>query len=173
MTTFKVNTLEVTSYNKDETLPLIISLSNDIFSPDPTSKYASLDVWEQRLSSPSSIILYITLEDSIPPVKSDNILAFIFVYPRTHQPPLHDGESETLHVWLAGVRPQWRRFGLLGKLIDEFFAKRSTATTVTICTVPQRFTDMWSWLTKRGWKVERGSIEAKVLLSKRIRKDSQ
>ncbi|KAI0079431.1 hypothetical protein K474DRAFT_1659260 [Panus rudis PR-1116 ss-1] len=159
VTLIKPDTLE------DETLLDILHLSNEIFAPDPDSKYASLSVWRERLSHPSSLIIYLTVASEHkgttqggPPV------AFLFAHPKRHIPPLSNGETESLHVWLAGVLPSWRKGGCLRRMMDAL--PIDSHRVCTICTIPSRFPDMWAWLVKRGWSVERELEVGKFLLSK-------
>lgn len=161
---YDVHTLRINSPDVDQALPQILSLSNEIFQPETQSKHTSLDVWNERLSSPSSIIFYITRSGVAPPTNVEDAIAFLYAHPRVNIPPLHNGEVETLHIWLAGVRPECRRMGLLRKMVDRLL--QTEMGTVTICTIPPRFPDMWAWLIKRGWAVERDAREGRILLSK-------
>lgn len=154
----KVHTLTADAADLDEILPKVLSLSNAIFNAEPDSKYASETFWRDRLSHSSSSIVYVSAPDTAEPV------GFLFIHPRTHSPPLRTGETEAPHIWLAGVLPEWRKAGCLAKMIDAM-SPRYTGR-VTICTIPSRFTDMWAWLRKRGWEVERDALEGRILLSK-------
>lgn len=145
----------------DEILPKILALSTDIFESEPDSKYASLTLWKDRLSHPTSAIIYISHHspDASP-------YAFLFAYPRSHDQPLSDGETESLHIWLAGVSPSRRREGSLQRMMDSLLS--CTPSLFTICTIPSRFPNMWDWLNKQGWSVERVLGSGKVLLSKHV-----
>ncbi|KIP12559.1 hypothetical protein PHLGIDRAFT_61879 [Phlebiopsis gigantea 11061_1 CR5-6] len=163
---FQVQSLQANSPNVDETLPLLIQFSNSIFSPVPGTKYTSVAVWKQRLASPVSVILYVTAPPASPHITQDAIVAFLFAHPRTHASPLRTGETDTLHIWLAGVSPEHRKAGLLQQMVDNLSTR--VVGSLTVCTIPARFPNMWGWLTKRGWEVERAWGEGKVLLSKSI-----
>ena len=161
MSSSAISRLTSESPNLDDMLPRVVTLSNAIFLPDTTSKYASIVYWRTRLAEPASVILYLmatSLEGSDEPV------AFLFAHSRTHTPPLHNGTTESLHIWLAGVLPDRRRGGLLGKLVEELSA--TADRRLTVCTYPSVFSDMWHWLQRREWYVERELQEGKVLLSK-------
>lgn len=147
------------SPNLDLLLPKIIGLSNSIFSHKPGSKYTSLSLWKERISHPSSFIVYMTPIDG---TETDQPMAFLFVHPRLHTPPLSNGQAETLHIWLAGVLPSCRKGGCLQRMVDAV----PSDSMVSVCTMPAIFPDMWAWLKKRGWKVERELGGGKVLLSK-------
>ncbi|OCH89778.1 hypothetical protein OBBRIDRAFT_648827 [Obba rivulosa] len=151
---------ELTSYSENlfVMLPRIISLSNAIFSAEPGSKHASLALWQERLSYTSSVIVYLVPESS-----PNDPVAFMFAYPRSHSIPLSGGEHESLHIWLAGVLPGMRRAGCLSRMIHEL----DLTPLLTVCTIPQRFPDMWRWLTSRGWVVIRDLGEGKVMLERR------
>ena len=161
---YEVHRLVSSSKDVDATLPILLQFSNVVFSANTTSKHTTLAVWRERLSLPSSAILYITSTGQSPPTRPEEVIAFLFVHPRTHSPPLSTGETETLHIWLAGVQPEQRRLGLLRKMMDDLFTR--VTGRVTICTIPDRFPNMWGWLTKRGWEVERNATEGRILLSK-------
>lgn len=166
MSMAEVQSLQANSTDVETTLPILIQFSNAIFSADPNSKHASLTVWKQHLSSPSSIILYVSSAGPSPPSSPSEVVAFLFAHPRTHSPPLRTGETGTLHIWLAGVLPEQRRLGLLQKMMDDMSAR--VTGRVTICTIPERFPNMWAWLTKRGWEVERDAREGRIMFSKLI-----
>lgn len=145
----------------EETLPKIMTLSNDILTPEPGSKHESVTRWREHLSHPTSAIVYLSLDsdDAIP-------YGFLFVYPRNHAQPLSSGATESLHIWMAGVSPSHRRTGALQRMTEALFSKYTGVATV--CTIPSRFPDMWAWLIKRGWTVERDLEDGKILLSKRV-----
>ena len=146
-------------------LPRILSLSNTIFSAEPTSKYASLPEWQIRLAKPSSLIVFFTALGNDAELAGVEPIAFVFAHPRVQSPPLHDGTTESLHIWLAGVLPRWRKAGCLGRLVDALAP--GPGRHLTVSTVPAVYPDMWSWLQKRGWMVERELSEGKFLLSRR------
>lgn len=168
----QLHILTAQSPDLDATLLRIIAFSNgnfafanDIFVADSTTKYGSLSYWKGQLSHPSSKIIYITAdapgEDTISPV-----VGFIFAHPRTHTPPLpFCNASETLHIWLAGVSPQHRKAGCLRRMVDALLAREDDGLVVSVCTLPERFSDMWAWLNKRGWRVEREMGGGKICLS--------
>ena len=172
MSSTKVNVLSAQSADLDVVLPQIISFSNVIFSADPNTKYASITHWKERLSHPSSVIIYLTPTDG----GGDTILpiGFLFAHPRTHTPALYSGHTETLHIWLAGVSPEWRKAGCMQRMVDAVLHPSSGDPTtsgfafLTVCTTPERFPDMWKWLLKRGWNVERDMGADKILLSKAV-----
>ena len=170
-TMYDTQILRADSLDLDQILPLILSFSNEVFQPETESKHTSLDVWKKRLSSPSSIILYVTHSGARTATEVSDVMAFLYAHPRTHTPPLRNGETETLHIWLAGVRPGRRRTGLLQMMVDKLL--QNATGTLTICTIPPRFPDMWAWLTKRGWTVERDASEGRILLSKSAESSSQ
>jgi hypothetical protein len=146
--------------NRDAHLSRVLALSNTIFSPDPSTKYASLDIWRTRLADPSSVVLYLVPNSSTG--EEEDPIAFVFAHPREHAPPLSTGETRSLHVWLAGVQPKYRRAGCLDRMLRELY---SGATVLTVCTVPETYPEMWAWLCKRGWRVEREVAAGKPLLA--------
>ncbi|KAM5541423.1 hypothetical protein V8D89_004977 [Ganoderma adspersum] len=140
----------------DPQLADILALSNRIFSSDETTKHGSLACWENYLAHPVSRILYL-----VPPSAPAHPIGFIFVIPRTTEPPLNNGATDSAHIWLAGVLPEWRRAGCLTRMIEEL----DGVGQLTICTYPSRFPNMWRWLNSRGWAQERKFEDGKVLLS--------
>lgn len=141
------------------TLPRILSLSNNIFNPDPRSKYASVSVWHDRISLQTSLIVYMTPASQ----ETDVPAAFLFAYPRAHDPALSTGHSTSLHIWLAGVSPDYRNNGCLGRMVEEL--KKNSGQPLTVCTLPSVYPDMWNWLRRREWVVERTIEGEKILLS--------
>ena len=149
------------SHNLDQMLPKVMALSNRIFSHEPHSKYTSLTLWQERISHPTSFIVYLAPIDG---AEADQPVAFLFVHPRIHTPPLSNGQNETLHIWLAGVLPEHRRGGYLQRMVDAV----PSDSIISVCTAPELFPNMWSWLKKRNWTVERELGGGKVLLSKAL-----
>ncbi len=141
----------------DPQLEHILALSNRIFSSDATTKHGSLSYWQNHLTHPVSKILYI-----VPPSAPAQPIGFIFVIPRTTQPPLKNGATDSVHIWLAGVLPEWRKAGCLTRMIQEL----AGVGQLTVCTYPARFPNMWKWLNGRGWVQERDFEDGKVLLSR-------
>ncbi|OBZ73852.1 hypothetical protein A0H81_06452 [Grifola frondosa] len=115
-------------------------------------------LWQDHLSHPSSIILYLS-----PEYTPDEPVAFLFAYPRRHATSLRGGQKESLHIWIAGVLPKRRKEGCLARLINEL----DSNAFLTTCTNPTQFPDMWRWLTRRGWVVDQELGGGKVMLSKR------
>ena len=142
---------------EDDNLPNILALSNTIFSADRPTKHGSLLYWQNHLKHISSCIIYLA-----PTSTPDKPVAFVFVIPRTTTPPLKNGATESLHIWLAGVLPECRAGGCFTRLMSEL----GDADQLTVCTFPSRFPQMWRWLTSRGWVQERELGDGKVLLSK-------
>ncbi len=164
MTGLKMHRLTHESPEVTERLAQVLALSNVIFCPDPDTKYASMSFWQDRLADDSSLILYLTGDTKHELVDGDPV-AFLFAHPRTHSPPLKDGTATSLHIWLAGVLPKWRKAGCLRMMMDEL-STSVAGRSLTICTMPSTFPDMWTWLLKRGWSVEKHLSAAKVLLSR-------
>lgn len=166
-TALRSHILRRDSMDVDFVLPQVLSLSNQIFSADLSSKYASLPIWKERLSHESSMIIYLTAptQDGGIVTAVDKPIAFLFLHPRMHSPPWVDGTKITLHIWLAGVLPYWRKAGCLHRMMKEVMT--APDSTYTICTSPSLFPDMWTWLLRRGWKREISLGEDKVMLSKR------
>ncbi len=142
---------------EDQSLPNILALSNFIFSADATTKHGSLLYWQSHLTHPSSFIVYLA-----PASTPDKPVAFVFIIPRTNSPPLRNGASDSLHIWLAGVLPDCRKGGCLTRLVQEL----GGAEILTVCTYPTRFPNMWRWLVGRGWVQEREFDDGKILLSR-------
>ncbi|KAI0782798.1 hypothetical protein C8Q75DRAFT_786177 [Abortiporus biennis] len=141
----------------ENVIPSVLEFSTFLFNSPPDSKYASIALWTERLSQPNSQLIHLTAEPT------GNVVAFLFAHPKTHSVLLDDGQTHSLHIWLAGVDPVWRRGGCLQRMVDSINV--TSEKTLTICTIPSRFPDMWRWLQKRGWKVERELEEGKFLLS--------
>ncbi|KAI0765629.1 hypothetical protein BD413DRAFT_163623 [Trametes elegans] len=135
----------------------ILTLSNFIFAADDSTKHGSLPYWRRSLSHPSAFILFLASES-----RPDTPVAFLFVIPRTYNPPLRSGATDGLHIWLAGVRPTFRSAGCLTTMVRQL----GNIGTVTVCTFPSRFPDMWNWLTRRGWLLEQELEEGKVMFSR-------
>lgn len=169
----RIHVLKRDSPDLDAALLAVLSLSNEIFSPDPNTKYSSLSFWKERLSHESSLIVYLTTPrpDGGTTRMDDRPIAFLFVHPRTHDPPLQDGSINTPHIWLAGVLPEWRKIGCLQRMMREVVTEPDC--TYTICTIPSVFPNMWPWLLKRGWKQERELGEGRIMLSIRSGGPSQ
>ncbi|PCH36450.1 hypothetical protein WOLCODRAFT_108724 [Wolfiporia cocos MD-104 SS10] len=162
--TLKIFTLTCASPDLAKRLPRVLSLSNTVFNADHTSKYASLRLWETRLSAPAARIVYFA-----PVLTPDHPVAFLFAHPRIHTQPLSNGVSESLHIWLAGVLPEYRRTGALARMVSALCSDGDPTHTgvrfLTVCTTPAVFPDMWTWLKRRGWQHERDLGDGKVLMS--------
>ncbi|KAI0676117.1 hypothetical protein C8Q78DRAFT_369688 [Trametes maxima] len=143
----------------DENVSNVLALSNLIFGVDGRTdvKHGSLSSWRNRLSHPSSFILYLA-----PASNPNEPVAFLFVVPRQHDPPLWSGATDGIHIWLAGVLPEWRAAGCLARMVREL----DDVDTLTVCTFPSRFPAMWNWLTRRGWLQEHEFSDGKVLFSR-------
>ena len=136
---------------------VILALSNRIFSSDTSTKHGSLAYWQNHLAHPVSKIFYL-VSASAP----EQPVGLIFVIPRTTEPPLKNGGTDSVHIWLAGVLPEWRKSGCLTQMIQEL----RDVDQLTVCTYPSRFPNMWKWLNSRGWVQEREFEDGKVLLSR-------
>lgn len=145
----------------DENLGRVLALSNAIFSTvfsdHESTKRGSMPYWRDQLSHPSSFIIYLA-----PSSEPDNPVAFLFVTPRAYDHPLKSGAVEGLHVWLAGVSPEWRAAGCLTRMVCEL----GGIDILTICTHPSLFPLMWRWLTRRGWLQEQEFADGKVMFSR-------
>jgi len=159
-TTLELHRLEYGSPELANVLPEVLRLSNAIFGAAPHSKYASLEEWKRRLSSPGSVITYLS-----PPASPTHPVAFLFAHPRHHTPPLAGGETDSLHVWLAGVLSERRKEGCLARMMAALGSSR----VLTVCTTPDTYPAMWKWLTGRGWSVERELGGGKMMLSRQTR----
>lgn len=166
---FIAHRIDANSPDLAETLPQVMALSSKVFNPwpQPNAKYTSVEHWKECLSHETSAIIYLTryTEHGSDHAEFKEPVAFLFAYPRTHTPPLEDGSSGSLHIWLAGVLPECRRGGCLQRMMEELTV--DPRPLYTICTSPERFPNMWSWLSKRGWHVEREFPEGKIMLSKK------
>lgn len=129
-------------------LPTVLHLSNLIFNTAPGSKYASLDEWIRRISTPGAVIVY-----SAPRPDPERPDAFLLAHRRLHTPPLACGEEASLHIWLAGVLPERRKEGCLARMVDTLSSEN--LLPLTVCTTPELYPDMWRWLMARGWEVQR------------------
>ncbi|TBU24412.1 hypothetical protein BD311DRAFT_671892, partial [Dichomitus squalens] len=98
--------------------------------------------WQNHLTHPLSMIVYLGLV-SLP----GQAIGFVSVIPRTTEPSLKNGATQSIYIWPAAVLPQWRKAGCLTKLMQE----PRNADQLTICTYPSRFPSMWKWLNGRGW----------------------
>lgn len=155
--TFVIKKLSVESQDLDEMLPIVLQLSNVIFTPEPSSKYASLTLWKERIGYPDAVLVYVSPEEN-----PREPFAFLFCHPRRHNPPLQSGASETPHIWLAGVLPNQRNQGFL----DRMLCAIDHPSQMTVCTTPDLYPRMWNWLLRRGWTVERQFSSGKIMLSK-------
>ncbi|KAI0630646.1 hypothetical protein C8Q77DRAFT_1062937 [Trametes polyzona] len=143
----------------DDNIGRVLTLSNAIFSADESTKHGSLSYRRDQLSHPSSFIIYLTPTTSPP----NDPVAFLFVLPRNYDPPLHNGATEGLHIWLAGVAPEWRAAGCLTTMVNEL----NDIGVLTVCTYPLRFPLMWKWLSRRGWLPEQEFADGKIMYSRR------
>lgn len=158
-----LNLYKLTKNSPDyaDTLKRILSLSNRIFNnTDPKDKHASPSFWHERMAQPASLILYMTSGNQ----EVEEPVAFLFAHLRTHEPVLSSGHSQSLHIWLAGASPDYRKNGCLGRMMDELW-KSSDQQQLTICTIPPVFPNMWNWLRRRNWVVERDAEGGRILLS--------
>jgi len=169
----------------DTAVASIMRLADSIFNPwpKPDSRYTSLEVWRERLSDPTSSIIYLTpqpdqspssSEDDKTPIVIHPPVAFIFAYPRSHPGPLKNGSSQSLHIWLAGVLEEYRGRKCLDTMVNALIdlekkrwgSELSSAPVMTVCTSPSRFPSMWAWLRARPWWVlEKEFDDGKVMLS--------
>ncbi|KAI0640720.1 hypothetical protein C8Q79DRAFT_1113905 [Trametes meyenii] len=138
-----------------------MALSNLIFDVDGSTdvKHGSLSYWRNHLPRPRSFIVYLA-----PASNPSEPVAFLFIIPRLHNLPLRNGATDSVHIWLAGVLPEWRAAGCLARMVREF----DDIHMLTVCTFPARFPAMWNWLTRRGWTQEQEFPDGKlkVLFSK-------
>lgn len=161
-----VHSLASSSPNVDAALLQILALSNAIFSAQPDSKYASLAIWRERLSHQDAQLIYLTLADATEPI------AFLFAHPRLHDPPLPvSSTTESLHVWLAGVLPEYRKHGCLALMMAKL--AMHAARPLTVCTTPATYPDMYRWLVRNGWLEERGLADGKLMLAKVLLRPAQ
>ena len=141
----------------DENVAKVLTLSNAIFNADGSTKHGQLAYWRKQLAHPSSFIIYLA-----PTSAPDTPVAFVFVTHRVNDPPLRSGATDSVHIWLAGVLPEWRKGGCLGRMVREL----DCVEELTVCTFPSRYPDMWRWLNGRGWVQERELADGKIMLSR-------
>ena len=144
-----------------ETFRGLLALSISIFNPDtpehdlpPQNRLAT---WEDHISLPGAAILYVSNSDSQP-------LGFFFAVPRTHPEIGH----ELLHLWLAGVDPASRGLGIFPLLTEQLkeHARVYRYGEMTVCTYPNRFTEMYRILGKNDWKEVAWPLKGEKVLMK-------
>jgi hypothetical protein len=156
---------------KQQIIPELAALSGRIFNTPPNDRHSSTEEWLKRLSShPQATIIYVLESIEIP---HPNPVALLFAFP----------SGERMHVWIAGVRADHRKEGLLSQMMtllekqckehleNNNLRDLSTGEAITlfsICTYPDKFTDMWDWLRKRGWTVEKDEGQGKIRLIKSL-----
>lgn len=148
LTTTITMTLELRAIcaEDDPMLLQVLALSNLVLSSEPASKYGSLPSWQHRLAATTAAVLYLAPETAL-----NEPVAFLFAHPRTHDVPLHAGGMESVHIWLAGVLSERRKEGCLGRMVSALVS----TMPLTICTPRSRYPEMWNWLVRRDWRVER------------------
>ena len=166
---------------EDVFIASIIRLSSSVFGPLPEPRYTSLEEWKERLSDPSSSIVYLVPQSDKSPASSGDDhspvpppVAFLFAYPRSHPEPLKNGTYQSLHIWLAGVLEEYRGRGCLGTMVNALVDRErkrlgldpSSTPMMTVCTSLSRFPLMWAWLRARTWWVlEKEFDGGKVMFS--------
>lgn len=59
--------------------------------------------------------------------------------------------KEIDHIWLCGVHKDYRGKGLFGGLIKHF--KEACTDTISVATYPERWTDMYAWILRKGGRL--------------------
>ncbi|KIW11597.1 hypothetical protein PV08_10898 [Exophiala spinifera] len=174
---FTIHNLDSSTASKDGAIRAILALSNHIFdtSSGPPTHHSSLDEWYRRLSRPDSIVVYATPppsgsrdpEREGAPNPGDEALGFIFAHAKV-DPQL---PTRTLHVWLAGTTARARGKGVFAALMKtlEQHARTRGIGTLSVCTFPDTFSNMFAILQKTGWTVQAWLEDGKkVLMSKPV-----
>lgn len=78
----------------------------------------------------------------------DQIAGYVFAYER--QP-----KTKNIHCWMAGVKKEFRRRGVLKKLMAQLtkVARKKGYKRLTINTYPKRFPHMFNFLTTHGYNL--------------------
>lgn len=113
-------------------------------------------VQEDQILSGNGFVGHKPLQDLQTPCREskethDDILGFLLCHPRAL------GESESYHIFLAGIRQSVRGRGLFPLLLHETELRAAKAghRTITIATVPHKFPKMYAVLCRPelGWQV--------------------
>ncbi|ETO05848.1 hypothetical protein RFI_31546 [Reticulomyxa filosa] len=141
-----------------------LKIHDQVFGHD--DKYSSAKLWQDRVATNKGKIL--TLDRS----------AFLVVYIREcdgiHSSLQNKNGSEdenkeaskkhmTYHIWQAGVIPEMQGKGHFTRLWNYVIEHiPHTIDTISISTYPEKFTTMWSWVQKSGFKVMEKFEDGKV-----------
>jgi hypothetical protein len=160
----------------------VLDLSNEIFAStsSPPTHHSSLEEWHRRLSQPVSILVcgtetslsvtsrqVTTNNKARPSFAPFGPIGFIFA----HRRPCPSLPYPTLHIWLAGVSERARGMGLFAALMDEVerHARNEGIQTLSVCTFPATFGQMFAILQTHAWEVKVWMDDGKkVLMTKGV-----
>jgi len=118
--------------------PVVINLSLSIFKPKARKddRYHNIKNWEDHFKQ-KGVLLGAFL--------NNELVGYLFCYER--EPNLN-----SLHCWMAGVSEEYRRQGILKKLMLKLtkLLKEKGFKALTINTWPEKFPAMYAYLTKHG-----------------------
>lgn len=138
-------------------------LSQSVFAELQDSQRPSNDLsqWKTLLQLPGAAVFYATRTNA------SQVLGFFFLIPRT-APEIG---VELPHIWIAAVHPASRGLGIFPLLMHHAVKHaRGIAPQLTVCTYPERFTQMYRILKQHGWEeVARREEGKKVLMSLNIK----
>ncbi len=118
-------------------IPTAIAMAQTIFnsSPEETVAYLNPADWKQKIKN--GALLFGATVDTIP-------AGFVFAYPI---------EAKRLHIWHAGVLPEYRGHKIWSELYQAVEAKARELgyLELTLHTYPDRFPEMYNFAQKNGF----------------------
>ena len=121
-----------------------------------SDKYSSLSEWENRIVSNSGKV-FVAVDGNL-------FVGFLFSHNR-------QGTPNSEHIWLCGVKEEYRAKGVFTALYESLIASVACNTTITICSFPDKFPAMVKWLKNNNFSpVGSPGEDGKITYSKLITK---
>lgn len=124
---------------KQDQIDKTIALSIQIFRPnsEELSRYHARDVWLEHYSHDGLLVGAFVQE---------RMVGFLFAYVRMPQ-------QKTSHCWILGVHENYRRHGILERMMDQAFniLRQRGFQFFTLNTYPERFPAMYAFLEKHDF----------------------
>ncbi|KAK9766500.1 hypothetical protein K7432_004384 [Basidiobolus ranarum] len=118
------------------------------------SPYSCAKEWTHRLELRKGSIHY--LKNS-----QEEILGFAFTHhkaiPNILGEKIQEGSSSvevngsSIHIWLSGVKAQYRRYGLMSVLERHIMEEMRKGSLLTVNTYPDTFPGMAKWVSRQGY----------------------
>ena len=124
----------------EKDFPEVIKLSLSIFKPKAgkQDRYHNIQRWKKYFKH-KGILLGAFI--------NKKLVGYLFCYQR-------ESNQNSLHCWAAGVDKKYRQKGILKKLISKLIKilKEKNYKALTINTWPEKFPEMYAYLTKYGYE---------------------